>query len=228
MGRRRVEPREQRLGTAAEPAAELEHRTAPVFERACRRDRADRVRDAVERVRVREVFRPRDDAFGIEERLLAGKLAAKHRRIALGRYRGDAKRRQATLVVRSLRRKDLLRVERRQRRRRAEARAVARPRQPLDPAARGERREEPRRGDARDRRGEPARRIASSTLAGSAHASASPVDRNAPSASRGTYSSISPHERTNASSKSGRISAGMSAALASPGARFVAVTTPRV
>jgi len=149
-----VEPLEERFRAAAEPAAELEDRAAPVCQCARRGDRSDRVRDRVQRVRVREVLRPRDDPFGAEQRLLAGELAAQHRRIALGCHRGDAKGRQAALVVRDLRRDDLLRVECRQPVGHAEAGAVGRPRHPLGPAVRGGRREQPRRRDAGDVRGE--------------------------------------------------------------------------
>ena len=220
-------PLEQRFGAAAEPAAELEDRAVPLAKSARRRDRPDRIADAVERVRVREVLRPGDHALGVEERLLAGELAAEDRRIALGRHRGDAIRRQAALVVRGLRRQDLLRVGRRERlspRGSARCRPCPTPARPTR-ARRASRAATPRvraRRPGRARRGRslrprwPARRTrprARST-------------RNAAAASRATYSSIRSQERAKTSSKSGRISGGISRARRSGGARCGAVGMP--
>ena len=102
---------QQRIGPAAEAAADFQNGGFAGWQRPCRGNRADLVADGVNRIVIGKIFHPRDDAFRSEQGLFARNLSAQDGGVMRCSQRRNGKGRQAARIVRLLALQDLVRIE---------------------------------------------------------------------------------------------------------------------
>ena len=133
----------QRVGTAAQPAADFQNGRRIARQGLRRRDRPDDVADGVERVVVGKVLHPRNDAFRAEQGLLTGNLPAQYGGIVRRRQGRNFIAGQTARIMCALPFENFVRIEYRQRLVDAIEPFAVRAGPHADPIARSEHRQNP-------------------------------------------------------------------------------------